>query len=158
MNFGKKKLFFCILILNCSTNLFSKEPLTNISITDGDSLRGVFLGENIKIRLAEIDAPEIKQPFGLESKGCLTELVKETNNIIFFRFKEKDRYGRHVGWIYSKDVDLNLEMVKLGCAWVYNRYAKRKVLFKFQDAAKERRIGLWSARSPVAPWVWRKKN
>ena len=112
----------------------------------------------IKIRLAEIDAPELKQAFGIESKGCLKELIKHSDGKVFFKFKEKDRYKRHVGWLYSEDLDINLEMVKRGCAWVYDRYADRKVLFKHQNLAKENKLGLWKNANAVKPWEWRRLN
>jgi len=156
--FNKKNTTLCLLILLLSTNLFSKELLTNIAITDGDSLKGVYKNELIKIRLAEIDAPELRQAFGLDSKNCLISLIQESNNEVFFKFKEKDRYNRHVGWIYSEDLDINLEMVKKGCAWVYDRYVKRKVLFKHQDNARENNIGLWKNSEAIAPWKWRRAN
>jgi micrococcal nuclease len=156
--FNKKNTTLCLSILLLSTNLFSKELLTNIAITDGDSLKGVYKNELIKIRLAEIDAPELRQAFGLDSKNCLISLIQESNNEVFFKFKEKDRYDRHVGWIYSKNLDINLEMVKKGCAWVYDRYVKRKVLFKHQDNARENNIGLWKNSEAIAPWKWRRAN
>ena len=156
--FNKKNTTLCLLILLLSTNLFSKELLTNIAITDGDSLKGIYKNELIKIRLAEIDAPELKQAFGIESKNCLKRLIKQSDSKVFFKFKEKDRYDRHVGWIHSEDLDINLEMVKKGCAWVYDRYVKRKVLFKHQDNARENNIGLWKNSEAIAPWKWRRAN
>jgi micrococcal nuclease len=156
--FNKKNTTLCLSILLLSTNLFSKELLTDIAVTDGDSLKGIYINELIKIRLAEIDAPELRQAFGLDSKNCLISLIQESNNEVFFKFKEKDRYDRHVGWIYSKNLDINLEMVKKGCAWVYDRYVKRKVLFKHQDNAKENNIGLWKNSEAIAPWKWRRAN
>jgi len=158
LDFIKKNAFLYLSILLLSTNLISKELLTDISFVDGDSLRGIYKNELIKIRLAEIDAPELKQSFGLDSKNCLINLIQESNNEVFFKFKEKDRYDRHVGWIYSKNLDINLEMVKKGCAWVYDRYVKRKVLFKHQDNARENNIGLWKNSEAIAPWKWRKAN
>ena len=158
LDFIKKNVFLYLSILLLSTNLISKELLTDISFIDGDSLRGIYKNELIKIRLAEIDAPELKQSFGLDSKNCLINLIQESNNEVFFKFKEKDRYDRHVGWIYSKNLDINLEMVKKGCAWVYDRYVKRKVLFKHQDNARENNIGLWKNSEAIAPWKWRKAN
>ena len=155
---SKKRVTFCLSILLLSTNLFSKELLTDIAVIDGDSLKGIYKNELIKIRLAEIDAPELKQAFGLGSKNCLSNLIQESNNEVFFKFKEKDRYDRHVGWIYSKNLDINLEMVKKGCAWVYDRYAKRKVLFKHQDTARANNIGLWENSEAIAPWKWRRAN
>ena len=156
--FNIKNTTLYLLILLLSANLFSKELLTNIAVTDGDSLKGIYKNELIKIRLAEIDAPELRQAFGLDSKNCLSNLIRESNNEVFFKFKEKDRYDRHVGWIYSKNLDINLEMVKKGCAWVYDRYVQRKVLFKHQDNARENNIGLWKNSEAIAPWKWRRAN
>ena len=134
---SEKRVTFCLILLCLTTNLFAKELLTEVTVTDGDTVRGKYDNELIKIRLAEIDAPELKQAFGIESKNCLKKLIKQSDGKIFFKFREKDRYKRHVGWIYSENLDINLEMIKRGCAWVYDRYAERKVLFKYQNLAKK---------------------
>ena len=155
---SKKRVTFCLILLCLTTNLFAKELLTEIKVTDGDTVKGKYANELIKIRLAEIDAPELKQAFGVESKGCLKELIKQSDGKVFFKFKEKDRYKRHVGWLYSEDLDINLEMVKRGCAWVYDRYAERKVLFKHQNLAKQNKLGLWKNTNAVKPSDWRRLN
>ena len=105
---NKKRVTFCLILLCVTTNLFAKELLAEIIVIDGDTVRGKYANELIKIRLAEIDAPELRQAFGLDSKNCLISLIQESNNEVFFKFKEKDRYDRHVGWIYSKNLDINL--------------------------------------------------
>jgi len=155
---SKKRVTFCLILLCLTTNLFGKELLTEIKVTDGDTVKGKYANELIKIRLAEIDAPELKQTFGVESKNCLKELIKQSDGKVFFKFKEKDRYKRYVGWLYSEDLDINLEMVKRGCAWVYDRYAERKVLFKLQNLAKENKLGLWKDANAVKPSDWRRLN
>ena len=155
---SKKRVTFCLILLCLTTNLFGKELLTEIKVTDGDTVKGKYANELIKIRLAEIDAPELKQTFGVESKNCLKELIKQSDGKVFFKFKEKDRYKRYVGWLYSEDLDINLEMVKRGCAWVYDRYAERKVLFKLQNLAKESKLGLWKDANAVKPSDWRRLN
>ena len=155
---SKKRVTFCLILLCVTTNLFAKELLAEIIVIDGDTVRGKYANELIKIRLAEIDAPELKQAFGIESKNCLKRLIKQSDSKVFFKFKEKDRYDRHIGWIYSEDLDINLEMVKKGCAWVYDRYVKRKVLFKHQDNARKNNIGLWKNSEAIAPWKWRRAN
>ena len=109
---SEKRVTFCLILLCLTTNLFAKELLTEIRVTDGDTVRGKYDNELIKIRLAEIDAPELKQAFGGESKNCLKKLIKQSDDKVFFKFREKDRYKRHVGWIYSENLDINLEMIK----------------------------------------------
>ena len=155
---SEKRVTFCLILLCLTTNLFAKELLTKVTVTDGDTVKGKYENELIKIRLAEIDAPELKQAFGIESKGCLKELIKDSDGKVFFKFKEKDRYKRHVGWLYSEDLDINLEMVKRGCAWVYDRYAERKVLFKHQNLARKNKLGLWKDANAVKPSDWRRLN
>ena len=49
-------------------------------------------------------------------------------------------------------------MIKSGFAWVYDRYVKDSSLYKYQDQAKAENLGLWRAKDPIAPWVWRKQN
>ena len=155
---SEKRMTFCLILLCLTTNLFAKELLTEIKVTDGDTVKGKYANELIKIRLAEIDAPELKQAFGVESKNCLKELIKQSDGKVFFKFKEKDRYKRHVGWLYSENIDINLEMVKRGCAWVYDRYAERKVLFEHQNLAKKKKLGLWKNANAIKPSDWRRLN
>jgi micrococcal nuclease len=67
-----------------------------------------------------------------------------------------DRYGRTVGRIYVDDLDVSAEMVRLGAAWVYLKYAKDKNLYVLEDEARSGKRGLWSLPEAhrVAPWEW----
>ena len=85
----EKHVTFCLVLLFLTTNLFANELLTEIKVTDGDTVKGKYTNELIKIRLAEIDAPELKQAFGIESKNCLKELIKQSDDKVFFKFKAK---------------------------------------------------------------------
>ena len=49
-------------------------------------------------------------------------------------------------------------MIKSGFAWVYDRYVKDSSLYRYQDQAKAENLGLWQAKDPIAPWVWRKQK
>ena len=52
------------------------EMLLVISITDGDTIKVLSHdNEQLKIRLASIDAPERKQPYGTKSKQMLANFV-----------------------------------------------------------------------------------
>ena len=50
----------------------------------------------------------------------------------------------------------NAEMVRIGLAWVFDRYVTDRGLYAVQDDARGARRGLWGDREPVAPWQWRK--
>ena len=97
------------------------------SIHDGDTVNvTTYNNKKIKIRLFGIDAPELKQPFGEESRLCLEKLIQNQNISYIPRNKNKstDKYGRTVAVIFDGDININLEMVKNGCAWNYMHYNK----------------------------------
>ena len=131
-------------------------PLENIQVVDGDTIRAEAKGEEIKIRLVEIDAPEINQPFGAQSKNFLNKLLYEKDVTLIAQ--GEDRYGRVLGEIYANGESANALMIKSGFAWVYDRYVKDSSLYKYQDQAKAENLGLWQAENPIAPWVWRKQK
>ena len=131
-------------------------PLENIRVVDGDTIRAETKGKEIKIRLVEIDAPEMNQPFGAQSKNFLNRLLYEKDVTLISQ--GKDRYGRVLGNLFSNELNVNMLMVKFGFAWVYDKYAKNSSLYKHQDQAKAENLGLWQAKDPIAPWVWRKQK
>ena len=67
----------------------------------------------------------------------------------------RDRYGRVIGTVYVSGVSVNAQMVELGMAWVYRRYAKDSVLFELERQAQADKRGLWADSDPVAPWEYR---
>ena len=70
-----------------------------VKIADGDTLTLLTSSnKKIKIRLAGIDTPEIKQPFGNKAKQALAKLVFQKKALI--EVQTKDRYGRTVGVVF----------------------------------------------------------
>lgn len=67
----------------------------------------------------------------------------------------RDRYGRVIGTVYVSGGSVNAQMVELGMAWVYRRYAKDSVLFELERQAQADKRGLWADSDPVAPWEYR---
>ncbi len=128
-----------------------------IAIADGDTLT-VLCNDNqqIKIRLAEIDAPEKTQPFGNRSKQSLADLCYQKQAEI--KVQTKDRYGRTVARVICDGTDANVEQVKRGMAWVYEKYAKDRSLYALQDEARALRVGLWADSDPIQPWEYRKSK
>lgn len=126
-----------------------------IAIADGDTLTCLSDDrKQIKIRLAEIDAPEKQQAFGVRSRQSLAELCHERRAEV--RVVDTDRYGRTVGRVTCSGTDANAEQVRRGLAWVYDRYVTDRNLYNLQDEAQAARHGVWSEPNPVRPWEWRK--
>ena len=150
-----KWIYLLLLSFNAAF-LISYTPLGNIQVVDGDTIRAEAKGKEIKIRLVEIDAPEINQPFGAQSKNFLNKLLHEKDVTLIAQ--GEDRYGRTLGEIYANGESANALMIKSGFAWVYDIYVKDSSLYKYQDQAKAENLGLWQAENPIAPWVWRKQK
>jgi micrococcal nuclease len=51
---------------------------------------------------------------------------------------------------------LNQEMVKAGFAWWFYKYSNNRDLGMMQLETRLQHIGLWKAKNPVAPLVFRK--
>lgn len=125
-----------------------------VGIADGDTLQARCDDQTLKVRLAEIDAPERGQPFGTRSRQHLAELCHRKPAEL--RPQTTDRYGRTVARVACNGVDTSAEQVRAGMAWVFDRYVTDRSLYSLQDAARDARRGLWADPAPVAPWEWRK--
>ena len=150
------KAFYLLALCLAVGFLNAYTLLENIRVVDGDTILAEAKGKEIKIRLVEIDAPEMNQPFGAQSKNFLNRLLYKKD--ITLISQGEDRYGRTLGEIYANGESANILMIKSGYAWVYDRYVKDSSLYRYQDQAKAKNLGLWQAKNPIAPWVWRKQK
>lgn len=130
-----------------------------VAIADGDTLTarcgepGAY--EQVKVRLAAIDAPEKKQPFGSVSRQHLAALCFQQQATIVP--KARDRYGRTVADVECRGQDAGTVQVQAGLAWYYVKYGKGYAhLHPLQDDARRAGRGLWSQPGAVAPWEWRR--
>lgn len=125
-----------------------------VAVSDGDTIKILVDKEQVVVRLASIDAPEKRQPFGTKSREHLAELVFRKECVV--EVTGKDGYGRKIGKVRVDDVDVNSQMVKDGFAWQYKQYDKSKELEQIEREAREAKRGLWADKDPVPPWEWRK--
>jgi endonuclease YncB( thermonuclease family) len=127
-----------------------------VGIADGDTLTLLTdAHQQVRIRLAEIDAPESGQPYGKLSKQALSNLV--FSKTVRIKTRGLDQYGRTLGRVYVGGRDVNSEMVRSGAAWAYRDYLTDYSLISMEIQAKKERRGLWTmpAGQPIAPWDWR---
>lgn len=127
-----------------------------VRIADGDTLTVLPADrKQVRVRLAEIDAPETGQAFGRKSKDALRDMCAR-GGMTEVHVQDIDRYGRVIGRVYCSGVDTSAEQVRHGMAWVYDNYVRDKRLYKLQDSARASGIGLWSDPAPTQPWRWRR--
>lgn len=109
-----------------------------------------------QIRLAGIDSPEKKQPFGTKAKDALATLVFGKD--VTVTVVDKDRYGRWVGKVYQGEVDVNEKLVREGYAWRFPTYDKAREYADAEAEARRAKRGLWWDKDPIPPWEFRKKK
>jgi endonuclease YncB( thermonuclease family) len=128
-----------------------------VSVHDGDTLTVLVDNRQVKLRLSDIDAPELKQPFGTRAKQSLSELCY--GKVATIDVRGRDRYKRSIAQVTCDGRDANAEQVRRGYAWAYTRYAPAgSPLHAIQHDAQSAHRGLWTDPSPVAPWDWRRSN
>ncbi|MBI4843254.1 MAG: thermonuclease family protein [Nitrospirae bacterium] len=138
-----------------------------VKVTDGDTamISPEDGGSEFTCRLYGIDAPEIKkkgkkgQPYGEEAEELLKRLV--SGEVVDVTLTGEKTYKREVCFITKDGIDINLEMVKRGYAWAYRQYLDRPyagVYINSEEAAREKRLGLWKDLNPQPPWEFRKRK
>jgi endonuclease YncB( thermonuclease family) len=150
-----------LLLLAVAVNVSWAETLVGkvVAIADGDTLTVLTGIAQYKIRLAGIDAPEKRQPFGERSKQSLAKLA--FGKTVTVEYYKVDRYGRLLGKVLVNGKDVNLEQVRLGMGWHYKQYemeqsAEDRVAYAIAEVrARRERLGLWPDTNAIAPWDWR---
>jgi endonuclease YncB( thermonuclease family) len=121
------------------------------SIHDGDTLQ-IRQGENVtKVRFCGIDAPELAQPLGVESRDYLCRLLGD--GAVRVVTVEKDKYDRTVAELFLPDGRLvNVEMVRSGMAYHYAKYsgncAVKGAIGQAEGEAQSKRLGVWAREDP----------
>ncbi len=129
-------------------------------VQDGDSLLFIPRGENteVKVRLFGVDAPERNQAWADESRDNLRKLIGEQE--IRLQVVDVDQYGRRVAKVYVGETYVNLEQLKAGMAWLYERFCDPEEdadLISAAQSAQNGRVGLWSDSSALNPREHRRR-
>lgn len=128
-----------------------------VAVHDGDTLTVLLGRSQVKVRLKDIDAPELRQPFGQRSKQSLAELCFGKQAVL--DMGGRDRYGRAIAGINCAGTNANTEQVRRGYAWTYTRYARvDSPLHALEAEARAAHRGLWVDPAPMPPWDWRRKK
>lgn len=156
----KQVLLVIFLLFSFYTYAGEFEPFEGqvVGVHDGDSITVLDRSKTqFKVRLAEIDAPELRQDYGARSKQMLSDLVFGKSVVVIPT--DKDRYGRLVSRIEVDGQSINKRMVEQGGAWVYREYLFDTSLLESEEKARSNKLGLWSVSTyPMPPWEWRKQK
>lgn len=143
----------CCLVVNESRADFSGRV---VSVHDGDTVLVARRGGQISVRLDEIDAPELAQPYGPQAQRSLAGLCLGRTAEI--HEQGRDKYDRVLGRVRCGGIDANAEQLRRGYAWFYAQYARDMSLRDLEASARASRLGLWAATRPMPPWEFRHRD
>ena len=135
------------------------EPLVGVvtQVIDGDTLRFNLPGQPaFEVRLAQIDAPELCQPWGPEAKRALSELA--LNKPATLQPGGRDRQGRSIGVLKVEGASVGQRLVQEGHAWSLVGHNGRGPLVKEERMAQALDRGLHAGRSAVKPEDFLRSN
>ena len=125
-----------------------------IGVPSGDTIVVSVDGQERRIVLAGIDAPETGQPHFEEARKGLEAKVKGKK--VFVQVFGKDKDGRDTAAVWLDKRSINAEMVAEGHAWYDPRHPEYKTISEAQEKAQKAKLGLWAGDKPVPPWEYSK--
>ncbi|MCE9518258.1 MAG: thermonuclease family protein [Verrucomicrobia bacterium] len=158
---GHSIIASCLVILLCGISTVQAATSTIsgkvVGVHDGDTLTLLTdRNKEVRVRLEGIDAPEISQAFGKNSKQSLSDLA--FGKMVKIVVSTTDDYGRKIGQVYVDKLWVNLEQVTRGMAWQYLQYSNDSRLRQGQSLAKAKHLGLWQDKNPAPPWDYRHRK
>ena len=129
------------------------------SVHDGDSMRVRCSARdhNLRLRLDQIDAPELEQAYGKTARDHLRRLCPRGHDVRIM-VHGKDQYGRLLGEAECRGKDVSEELVSAGSAWAYKKHVRDPLLTRLEREARQARRGLWAHGNVEPPWQWRYRN
>ena len=127
-------------------------PITLERVVDGDTAYVFYQHPtpvHTKLRFLRINTPERGQPLYKEATQALKNILTGKKLTLEFEKQDKyetDRYGRALVYVFAGDLNVNVEMVRLGWSKHYVKYGTGKYKALFEAAEKEAREakrGLW---------------
>jgi endonuclease YncB( thermonuclease family) len=153
---------YLAILFFAATALLGAQTITGrvVQVSDGDTITVLAPGNRqVRVHLAWVDAPERGQAFANASRQSLNELV--AGRTVHVIVRDNDRYGRTVGTVEVDGLDVSLEQLQLGLAWVFERYITdapaetRREYREVQELARWERKGLWKDKDAIPPWEFR---
>lgn len=128
-----------------------------LGVLEGDVFTCLTKEQNIfKVRIHEIDAPELNQPYGMDSRKHLQTLIGDAD-VTLHNAKVNGRFL--LADVMKGDVNISYKMVEDGYAWVdRSDVVHLNELDDLERMAQRKNIGLWKGSYPIYPPLWRQDH
>lgn len=125
-----------------------------MGVVDGNTLVvKIEDGEELEVKLQGVDAPELEQNYGTESKSYLEKVALRKK--INLEMVGKNRWGDQIARVYLRNgTCLSSVMVRNGLAWVMKTEERKQL----EEKARGDKIGLWKEQNPIPPWIFRRER
>jgi micrococcal nuclease len=131
-------------VTSTEETISTKHTFSCTAVIDGDTFR---LSNGETVRLIGIDAPELSQPGGEESRQYLTRLILNKGVTLKTGREDRDKYRRLLRFVYLGDVCINEEMIRQGYAearYMSSNDLLREYYIELEIEAEITKSGLWS--------------
>lgn len=124
-------------------------------VSDGDTLTLQLPDQApMQVRLRDIDAPELCQPWGEEARRALSDLA--LNKVATLQVRGRDGYGRAIGTVLIDDLNVSRYLVENGHAWSTRSRWDQGPLVKQEKMARALTRGLHAQGGAMQPKDWRR--
>jgi len=145
-----------LILLVVLTTIISAKEIKNIEVLDGDTIAYYENDKRVRVRLYGIDAPELSQKYGEESKSKLKKLMRKKVELVVISL---DLYKRELGLLYVNKICINSSMVLEGYAWYYpDTRPVCNIYKKHEEYARNKKLGIWKDPTNIEPWIYRKEQ
>ena len=151
-----KKFLTILILFLININIVTaneKIEVTFNKCVDGDTAWFNLNNEVIKVRFLAIDTPESttkKEIFGKEASNFTCNKLKTAKKLEIKYDKnsdKKDKYDRHLAWVFTDNKLLQDLIIKEGLAkvaYLYGDYEYTDTLKASEQLAKENKLNIWS--------------
>ena len=152
-----KILLFIISLAFC-LKLSANDSAKVVRVKDGDTYVLRKGNTDFTVRLKNVDAPELKQPYGYLSFVNTSKLL--SGRMVSYDSTGKDLYGRVLADVWFNNQRLDSTLIRNGWAWHYQTYSKDSLLKSMMILAINENKGLWKCgmAGVCPPSFWRSYN
>lgn len=120
------------------------------------------------VRLLGVDAPDKGQPYYHEARKSLSKLAKKKWVTVEWYRRDDECKAKQpaecplLGRVLFDGTDINLEQLKRGFGWHHQAHLReqstpdRTQYMEAEEKARQKRLGLWRQKKPMAPWEFRR--